>query len=63
MKIVLLGGLGLQGKAALADLAGSPAVQSIICADTRLDAWETVAVSWIPERSIRFGSMPSTSRA
>ena len=43
MKIVLLGGLGLQGKAALADLAGSPAVQSIICADTRLDAWETVA--------------------
>ncbi|RLB17796.1 MAG: saccharopine dehydrogenase [Deltaproteobacteria bacterium] len=34
MKIVLLGGLGLQGKAALLDLSRSNAVNKIICADT-----------------------------
>ena len=41
MKIVVLGGLGLQGKAALADLAASPAVRSVICADASLEAWGT----------------------
>lgn len=33
MKIVVLGGLGLQGQAALADLAGSDSVSEVICAD------------------------------
>jgi lysine 6-dehydrogenase len=33
MKIALLGGLGLQGKAALFDLAKSKSVEKIICAD------------------------------
>ena len=42
MKVAVLGGLGLQGKAALADLASSAAVHSIICADVSLDAWEAV---------------------
>jgi lysine 6-dehydrogenase len=34
MKVALLGGLGLQGKAALFDLAGSKSVEKIICADS-----------------------------
>ena len=42
MKIAVLGGLGLQGKAAVADLAGSDAVRSIVCADATLDSWESV---------------------
>ena len=33
MKIAVLGGLGLQGRAAVADLALSPTVVSVICAD------------------------------
>ena len=33
MRIAVLGGLGLQGKAALTDLIGSAKVQSIVCAD------------------------------
>ena len=33
MKIAVLGGLGLQGRAALADLAASPEVTAIICGD------------------------------
>ncbi len=45
MKIVLLGGLGLQGRAALADLVGSAGVQSVICADVNLNAWDTVTGS------------------
>ena len=40
MKIAVLGGLGLQGKAALADLSKSEAVEEVICADVNLDAWE-----------------------
>ena len=43
MKIAVLGALGLQGKATLTDLAGSAAVESIICADANLDGWESAA--------------------
>lgn len=37
MKIAVLGGLGMQGRAAVHDLAGSDGVGEIICADNRLD--------------------------
>ncbi|MBW2095995.1 MAG: saccharopine dehydrogenase NADP-binding domain-containing protein [Deltaproteobacteria bacterium] len=37
MNIVLLGGLGLQGKAALLDLTRSTSVEKIICGDTRTE--------------------------
>ena len=42
MKVAVLGGLGMQGKAALADLSESEAVNNIICADASLNEWETV---------------------
>ena len=32
MKVAAFGGMGIQGRAALADLAASPSVESIICA-------------------------------
>ena len=34
MKIAVLGGLGLQGRAAIADLIGSAGVAEVICVDT-----------------------------
>ena len=43
MKIAVLGGLGMQGRAAVHDLAGSEAVEAIICADNRLDAIDDMA--------------------
>ena len=43
MKIVVLGGLGLQGRAALIDLVRSPTVEEVICADSRLDSWAQFA--------------------
>ena len=42
MRIAVLGGLGLQGKAALTDLISSPRVQSIVCADLDLNALEMI---------------------
>ena len=41
MKVVVLGGLGIQGRAALADLASSPAVEAIICADLDLTGFDS----------------------
>jgi lysine 6-dehydrogenase len=38
MKIAVLGGLGLQGRAAVADLAASSGVKEVICIDARADA-------------------------
>jgi len=40
MKIAVLGGLGMQGKAALLDLARSGRVREIICADFNLKDWD-----------------------
>ena len=37
MKIAVLGGLGLQGRAAVADLAASPGVEEVVCLDTAPD--------------------------
>ena len=38
MKIAVLGGLGMQGRAAVLDLAGSAGVETVICADNRVGA-------------------------
>jgi saccharopine dehydrogenase-like NADP-dependent oxidoreductase len=43
MKIVVLGGLGYQGKAAVIDLLRSPEVTAVVCADARLDGLESFA--------------------
>ncbi len=43
MKIVVLGGLGSQGRAVLIDLVRSPAVDEIICADANLAGWAQFA--------------------
>ena len=37
MKIAVLGGLGLQGRAAVADLVASSGVEEVICVDTAAD--------------------------
>jgi saccharopine dehydrogenase-like NADP-dependent oxidoreductase len=39
MKIAVLGGLGMQGKAALLDLARSDRVHEVVCADSSLKEW------------------------
>ncbi|MFK5926290.1 MAG: saccharopine dehydrogenase C-terminal domain-containing protein [Desulfuromusa sp.] len=46
MKIVVLGGLGSQGRGALLDLANSDQVDEIICADANLDGWDRFAASF-----------------
>jgi lysine 6-dehydrogenase len=38
MKVAVLGGLGLQGRAAIADLAASAGVEEVVCVDTALDS-------------------------
>ena len=43
MKIAVLGGLGMQGKAALLDLARSGRVHEITCADVSLKDWDKLA--------------------
>ena len=43
MKIAVLGGLGMQGKAALLDLARSSRVREVICADFSLKDWDKLA--------------------
>jgi saccharopine dehydrogenase-like NADP-dependent oxidoreductase len=43
MKIAVLGGLGMQGRAALLDLARSERVREVICADASLAGWDTFA--------------------
>ncbi|MFY9708289.1 MAG: saccharopine dehydrogenase C-terminal domain-containing protein [Desulfobacterales bacterium] len=40
MKIVVLGGMGMQGKAALVDLVNIDPVDDIICADADLKGWK-----------------------
>ncbi|MFO7709731.1 MAG: saccharopine dehydrogenase C-terminal domain-containing protein [Desulfobacterales bacterium] len=45
MKIAVLGGMGMQGKAALLDLARSERVREIICADASLAGWDAFAAS------------------
>ncbi|MCK5915568.1 MAG: saccharopine dehydrogenase NADP-binding domain-containing protein, partial [Deltaproteobacteria bacterium] len=45
MKIVVLGGLGSQGRGALLDLARSADVDEIICADANLDGWTDFAAT------------------
>jgi lysine 6-dehydrogenase len=42
MKILVLGGCGIQGRTAIADLARSEDVQEIICADAALDALDQI---------------------
>jgi len=43
MKIAVLGGLGMQGKASLLDLARSERVREIICADFSLKEWDKLS--------------------
>ena len=43
MKIAVLGGLGIQGIAALTDLSNSKIVDEVICVDTNLDLWDNIS--------------------
>ena len=41
MNIAVLGGLGIQGRAALADLAAGEQVDAVLCADIDVGAFES----------------------
>lgn len=43
MQIAVLGGMGIQGRAAVADLAASPPVEKIICADADLSGFDSLS--------------------
>lgn len=43
MKVLVLGGCGIQGRTVVSDLAGSPGVEEVICADIRLDDLSLIA--------------------
>ena len=43
MNVLVLGGCGTQGKAAVYDLAGSDAVETVVCADVNLDGVKTLS--------------------
>lgn len=51
MKIAVLGGLGIQGRAALKDLSDSKIVDEVICADSNLDMWENIS-RWVDVKKI-----------
>ena len=50
MKVAVLGGLGLQGRAAIADLAASAGVETIICVDTAPGGLDRLAGLVDPDR-------------
>ncbi|MDR6290689.1 saccharopine dehydrogenase-like NADP-dependent oxidoreductase [Inquilinus ginsengisoli] len=50
MIVAVLGGLGLQGRAAIADLAASPGVEQIVCVDTAPDGLDRLAGLVDPDR-------------
>jgi lysine 6-dehydrogenase len=63
MRIAVLGGLGLQGRAALSDLAGSESVREVICAD-RVTAEASHQVESFPSKNkIRFAKIDASSKA
>ena len=43
MKVMVLGGCGTQGKTAVYDLAGSNAVEEVICADTNIEGLQAIS--------------------
>ncbi|UCF90533.1 MAG: saccharopine dehydrogenase NADP-binding domain-containing protein [Desulfobacterales bacterium] len=51
MKIAVLGGLGIQGRAAITDLSNSKIVDEVICADANLDMWENIS-RWVDVKKI-----------
>lgn len=56
MKVLVLGGCGIQGRAAVFDLANSPAVSEVICADARpFD--KPLFKSGPPAEKIRFAAL------
>jgi lysine 6-dehydrogenase len=61
MKIVVLGGLGLQGRAALWDLSRNSRVREIVCADGHLEAWGRLA-GWMDTARIRPVQVDASSR-
>jgi saccharopine dehydrogenase-like NADP-dependent oxidoreductase len=53
MKVAVLGGLGIQGKAVLTDLSNSKILDEVICADTNLYLWENISCQIDVKNSIR----------
>lgn len=43
MRVLVLGGCGIQGRTAVFDLAGTPAVERVICADVNLEAIKAIS--------------------
>ena len=50
MIVAVHGGLGLQGRAAIADLAASPGVETVVCVDTAPGGFDRLAGLVDPDR-------------
>ena len=56
MRVLVLGGCGIQGKAATVDLSGSPAVERVICADASLEGLRDIS-DFIDKTKVRSASL------
>lgn len=56
MRVLVLGGCGIQGKAAIVDLSGSPAVERVICADASLEGLRDIS-DFIDKTKVRSASL------
>jgi saccharopine dehydrogenase-like NADP-dependent oxidoreductase len=62
MKVLVLGGCGIQGKSAVVDLAGTKAVERVICADANIDGLEAVS-AFIDMSKVRTESLDASDPA
>ena len=60
VNVLVLGGCGTQGKAAVYDLAGSDAVETVVCADANLDGLKSMA-AFVNMNKVRPESMDANS--
>ncbi len=56
MRVLVLGGCGIQGKTAVFDLTGSPNIEEVICADAQVDAFGEIA-GFMDMRKVRTVSL------
>jgi lysine 6-dehydrogenase len=66
MKVLVLGGCGIQGKSAVMDLAGTRAVEQVICADANIEGIKAVSdfidMSKVRTESLDAGDSASLDR-
>ena len=60
MRVLVLGGCGIQGKAAVFDLAKGPDVQEVICADANFEALDEIS-AFVDMAKIRTESLDASN--